>query len=261
MHHRLIQETEQPKRNPATGADLGIVNCKVAVRDIRNLFEGLSLAAHLKEVLVVDEEVSLLGVTDVVQDAQLADEECLPLVSLVHFRTQDVHQVGIAEEYLVRLGKGLVILGLGCEQSEDLGFVESVEHLEPGFVVRGELPPEFRHVGLEGDVLADDHQEFLHLLQRLIGYILHGGKVGINDDSDGLTQPGRKILQGFTVEGVVAVGKVRFEERSHFDASDDFHRFFTWCVKTSSSGIASVLKMPSKSRYSRNERPYKVYGV
>ncbi len=42
MHHRLIQETEQPKRNPATGADLGIVNCKVAVRDIRNLFEGLS---------------------------------------------------------------------------------------------------------------------------------------------------------------------------------------------------------------------------
>ena len=87
MHHRLIQETEQPKRNPATGADLGIVNCKVAVRDIRNLFEGLSLAAHLKEVLVVDEEVSLLGVTDVVQDAQLADEECLPLVSLVHFRT------------------------------------------------------------------------------------------------------------------------------------------------------------------------------
>ena len=49
-----------------TGADLGIVNCKVAVRDIRNLFEGLSLAAHLKEVLVVDEEVSLLGVTDVV---------------------------------------------------------------------------------------------------------------------------------------------------------------------------------------------------
>ena len=75
-------------------------------------------------------------------------------------------------------------------------------------------------------MLADDHQEFLHLLQRLIGYILHGGKVGINDDSDGLTQPGRKILQGFTVEGVVAVGKVRFEERSHFDASDDFHRFF-----------------------------------
>lgn len=158
MHHCLIQETEQPKRNPATGANLGIVNCKVAVRDIRNLFEGLSLAAHLKEVLVVDEEVSLLGVTDVVQDAQLADEECLPLVSLVHSRTQDVHQVGIAEEYLVRLGKGLVILGLGCEQSEDLGFVESVEHLEPGFVVRGELPPEFRHVGLEGDVLTDDHQ-------------------------------------------------------------------------------------------------------
>ncbi len=61
----LIQETEQPKRNTATGADLGIVNCKVAVRDIRNLSEGLSLAAHLKEVLVVDEEVSLLGVTDV----------------------------------------------------------------------------------------------------------------------------------------------------------------------------------------------------
>ena len=66
MHHRLIQETEQPKRNPETGADLGIVNCKVAVRDIRNLFEGLSLAAHLKEVPVVDEKVSLLGVTDVV---------------------------------------------------------------------------------------------------------------------------------------------------------------------------------------------------
>lgn len=82
MYHRLIQETEQPKRNPATGADLGIVNCEVTVWDIRNLFEGLSLAAHLKDVLVVDDEVSLLRVTDIVQDAQLADEECLPLVSL-----------------------------------------------------------------------------------------------------------------------------------------------------------------------------------
>ena len=100
-----------------------------------------------------------------------------------------MHQVVIAEKYLVRLGKGLVILGLGCEQSEDLGFVEGVEHLEPGFVVRGELPSEFRHVGLEGNVLTDDHQEFLYLLQRLIGYIFHGGKVGINDDGDGLTQP------------------------------------------------------------------------
>ena len=45
MHHRLIQETEQPKRNPATGADLGIVNCEVTVRGIRNLFEGLSDAS------------------------------------------------------------------------------------------------------------------------------------------------------------------------------------------------------------------------
>lgn len=35
MYHRLIQETEQPKRNPTTGADLGIVNCEVTVRDIR----------------------------------------------------------------------------------------------------------------------------------------------------------------------------------------------------------------------------------
>ncbi len=87
MHHCLIQESEHPKRNPAAGADLGVVNCEVTVRDIGNLLECLALAAHLKEVLVVNEEVSLLGVTDIVQDAHLADEECLPLVSLVHFRT------------------------------------------------------------------------------------------------------------------------------------------------------------------------------
>lgn len=45
MYHRLIQEPEQPKRNPATEADLGIVNCEVTVRDIRNLFEDLSDAS------------------------------------------------------------------------------------------------------------------------------------------------------------------------------------------------------------------------
>ncbi len=42
MYHRLIQGTEQPKRNPTTGANLGIVNREVTVWDIRNLFEGLS---------------------------------------------------------------------------------------------------------------------------------------------------------------------------------------------------------------------------
>ena len=136
-----------------------------------------------------------------------------------------MHQVWIAKENLVRFGERLVILGLGCEQSEDLGLVESVEHLESGFVVRGELPPEFRHVGLEGNVLADDHQEFLHLLECLVGYILNGREVGINDHRDGFTQSGRKILHGFTVERVVPVGKVCFEERSHLDASDYVHRF------------------------------------
>ena len=87
MHHRLIQETEQPERNPAAGADLGVVDREVTVRNIGNLFEGLTLAADFEEMLAVDKEISLLGVSDVVQDAQLADEECLPLVPLVHFRT------------------------------------------------------------------------------------------------------------------------------------------------------------------------------
>lgn len=153
----LIQESEQPKRYPAACSDLSVVDCEVAVRNIGNLVECLAFAAHLKKEPAIDEEVSLYGVTDVVQDAQLADEECLPLVSLVHLRTKDVHQAGIAEENLIRFGEGLVILGLGCEQSEDLGLVESIEHLESGFVVRGELPPKFRHIGIEGDMLADNH--------------------------------------------------------------------------------------------------------
>lgn len=153
----LIQESEQPKRYPAACSDLSVVDCEVAVRNIGNLVECLAFAAHLKKEPAIDEEVSLYGVTDVVQDAQLADEECLPLVSLVHLRTKDVHQAGIAEENLIRFGEGLVILGLGCEQGEDLGLVESIEHLESGFVVRGELPPKFRHIGIEGDMLADNH--------------------------------------------------------------------------------------------------------
>lgn len=105
-----------------------------------------------------------------------------------------MHQVGITKENLVRLGEGLVIIGLGCEQREDLSLVKGIEHLEPGFVVRGKLSPEFRHCRLEGNVLADDHQEFFRLLQCLIGYILYGRKVGIDNDGNCLTQPGRKIF-------------------------------------------------------------------
>ena len=42
MHRRLIKETEQPKWNPAAGADFGVVHCQVAVREIGDLFKGLS---------------------------------------------------------------------------------------------------------------------------------------------------------------------------------------------------------------------------
>lgn len=37
--HRLIQESEQPKRNPAAGADFGVVHREVAVRKFC-LFHG-----------------------------------------------------------------------------------------------------------------------------------------------------------------------------------------------------------------------------
>ena len=74
-------------------------------------------------------------------------------------------------------------------------------------------------------MLADDHQELLYLLECLIGYILNSRNVGIDDNGDGFTQSGRKILQGFTVEGVVTVGEVCFEEWGHLDVSDDVHRF------------------------------------
>ena len=76
----------------AAGAGLGVVNCEVTVRDIGNLFEGLSLAANFEEMLIVDKGISLLGVSDV------------------------VYQAGDTEK-----------------------------NFEPGFVVRGELPREYRN--------------------------------------------------------------------------------------------------------------------
>ena len=61
MHHLLIQESEEPERNPAAGADLGVIDREVTVRDIGNLFEGLSFAADFEEMLAVDKEISLLA--------------------------------------------------------------------------------------------------------------------------------------------------------------------------------------------------------
>lgn len=49
--------------------DFCFVDGQETVRDIFNLLEGLTAASYLKEIFVVDVEVTFLGVLDFVADA------------------------------------------------------------------------------------------------------------------------------------------------------------------------------------------------
>ena len=122
-------------------AYLGVVDTKEAVGLVGNLLEGLATASNLKEVFVVDVEITFLGVLYLVVYNELAVEEGFAFVAFLDTGTKGVHEVGIAQEDLVGLVEVLIILGLGGEEAQDLGFVEGIEHAEPQLIVGGKGGP------------------------------------------------------------------------------------------------------------------------
>ena len=93
-------------------AYLGVVDTKETVGLVGNLLEGLAAASNLKEVFVVDIEITFLGVLDLVAYNELAIEEGFALVAFLDTGTEGVHEVGVAQEDLVGLVEVFIVLGL-----------------------------------------------------------------------------------------------------------------------------------------------------
>ena len=204
-------------------AYLGVIDTKEAVGLVGNLLEGLATASYLEKVFVVDIEIAFLGVLDLVAYNELAIEEGFALVAFLDTGAEGMHEVGVAQKYLVGLAEVLVVLGLGGEEAQDLSFVEGVEHTESQLVVGGEGCPEVGHVGLEGYALRDNHKEALDLLYGLEGDVLYGRKVIVDDDPDGLTEAREEVFDGFFIEGIIAVLEIGLEERSYLHLASYLH--------------------------------------
>lgn len=111
-------------------AHFGLVNGEEAVGDIFDLFKGLVLAAHLKQIAPIDEEVALMGSVHFVADAQLVLEERLTHVADIYLAAQSMHQVGIVEEDLLGFIEVLVAFGFLREQRQDLGLIQGIQHTQ-----------------------------------------------------------------------------------------------------------------------------------
>ena len=151
----LVEETEEPEGNAAAMAYLGVVDTKEAVGLVGNLLEGLATASNLKEVFVVDVEITFLGVLYLVVYNELAVEEGFAFVAFLDTGTKGVHEVGIAQEDLVGLVEvlmdgleGDVLYGRQVIVDDDSdGLAEAREEVFDGLLIEGVIA--VLEIGLE----------------------------------------------------------------------------------------------------------------
>jgi hypothetical protein len=220
---QLIQETEEPEGDATTMAYFGVINTKETVGLVGNLLEGLATASYLEEVFVVDIEIAFLGVLHLVAYNELVIEEGFALVAFLDTGAEGMHEVGVAQEDLVGLVEVLIILGLGGKETQNLGFVEGIEHTEPQLVVGGKGRPKVGHGGLEGYALGDNHEEALNLLDGLESDVLYGRQVIVDDYSDSLAKAREKVFDGLFIEGIISVLEIGLEEGGDLDLLGDLH--------------------------------------
>ena len=87
----LIQESEQPKRDAVTVSDFGIINGKVAIREIGDLVKGLAPSSNFEQVFTVNQKVSALGIGHIMIHLQLAEKEGFPFIAFINNRAEYVH--------------------------------------------------------------------------------------------------------------------------------------------------------------------------
>lgn len=72
-------------------SDLSIIHGKKAVGDICYLLKRFLPSSNFKEILVINQEITFQGMFHIMIYLQLAVEQSLPLITLIHHRTQRMH--------------------------------------------------------------------------------------------------------------------------------------------------------------------------
>ena len=97
-----IEQSEQPEGNLVAKAYLYIIGSHIAVGEITNLREALSLASDFEKICVIDQQVTLGRILQLVALTKHGCEKCLSYGADVHGTREGLHQVGIVEQYLLR---------------------------------------------------------------------------------------------------------------------------------------------------------------
>ena len=93
-----------------------IVKGQETVGLVGNLVECLALAAHLKQVFVINKEIAPSGIFYIAGHHQLAKEKGFPFIAFFYIGTEHIHKIRIAKKDLVGFYEVLVALGIGGEQ-------------------------------------------------------------------------------------------------------------------------------------------------
>lgn len=78
LDFKLIQESEEPKRNPVSGAGLCLVNSQETVRLVLDLLKRFSRAADLKEIFAIYKEITFLRILQGIIRAYLICKKSFP---------------------------------------------------------------------------------------------------------------------------------------------------------------------------------------
>ena len=212
-----IQHPEQPQRNFVSETNLKVVSSNIAVGHVLDLGETFLCTTYLKEVGLIDQKVSLLGLLYVMTHCQLACEVSLTHTAFVGCRGNGRHDVGIVDEDFVRLANRLQTFALDVYLADERGpFHQSQQTYQ--LIACGVYGlTERRDFGCERWQPCQHHQQTFHLLQRLVAHILHGRNIILNDRlhhplyAFSVTFPVRR----FPAEWIIALDEVTLEDRQH----------------------------------------------
>lgn len=106
LDYKLIQESEEPKRNPVSGAGLCLVNSQETVRLVLDLLKRFSRAADFKEIFAIYKEITFLRILQGIIRAYLICKKSFPDSPCFGFAAKGIHDIGVpnASQSLLTFG-------------------------------------------------------------------------------------------------------------------------------------------------------------